>query len=132
MARLALGGQLQEFGGHVHERAQVPLGVVTKRGDELGGHKFWRTRLIECGPEALLQLIGAGALQGEPHADAAAKGEKLIGAEALDEPAIPGEYHGQENVAVEPSGGRLRRTVQHTGPMGVAKGEQGESTLIED
>src|SRR5262249_31290740 len=69
-------------------------------------HELRRTCLLKCVLQTLLQLLRAGALERQAHADAAAQGEQLLGAEALDEPAVAGQHHGQEDVAVDARGGQ--------------------------
>jgi hypothetical protein len=52
--------------------------------------------------ETVLELVDRGALEGEADAHAAPEREELVGAEALDEPPVAGEHHGEEDVRVEP------------------------------
>ena len=51
------------------------------------------------------ELLRRGALEREPDAHAAAERQELVGAEALDEAAVAGEHHGEEDVRVEPGRG---------------------------
>src|SRR5262249_56813360 len=48
--------------------------------------------------------------------DAAAQGQQLLGAEALNQPAVAGQHHRQENMAVETGGGQkaqLSKDLRH-------------------
>ena len=74
-----------------------------------------RPRLGEGVLQALAQLLGRGPIEREPHAHARVQRQKLIAPEALEEPLIAGEHHGQEQMRVQARRGQQAQLREHRG-----------------
>ena len=55
---------------------RLPCGVIAQGGDELRGHELGRAGLVQGMPQALLQLLGRGALERQAHPHARAQGQE--------------------------------------------------------
>ena len=98
------GGDGEQLAGDVHQRTRIALGVIGKRGDQLGRHQLGGAGLLQAVFQTLPQFVGRGALESEPHAHAAAEREQLLGSEAFEQAAVTGEHDGEQDMAVEPGG----------------------------
>src|SRR5439155_5813584 len=87
---LVVGGMSEQLAGHVHEGAQVALGMIAQGGDQLRGHQLGGAGLVQRLREAVRELVGRSTIESEAHAHAAAEREELVGPQALDEPPIAG------------------------------------------
>src|SRR5262249_22610341 len=101
MASLAFSRDAQELAGHVHEHAHIALSVVTESGGELRRHKFGCAGLTEGVLETGLELLRGGPLERQADADPTTERKQLFGAEALNQPPVPGQDDGQKDVAIE-------------------------------
>jgi len=48
LRQFPLRGDGQQLSGHVHQRSQVTLSVITQCRDELGAHELRRARALQC------------------------------------------------------------------------------------
>ena len=65
--------------------------------------------------QQLAQLLGRGPLQHQAHAHAAAQRQQLLGAEALEQPPIAGEHHGEQHVLSRRADDSSRSSAEHGG-----------------
>src|SRR5208282_6743356 len=76
-----------------------------KGGDQLGGDQLGGAGRLQRVYEKLGKLFGRRPFEGETDTAAAVERRQLVGAQPLQQAAIAGEHHGEENLAVE-AGGR--------------------------
>jgi hypothetical protein len=79
--------------------------VIGEGGDQLGCHQLGGAGLLQGVHEKLGKLVGRCPFEGETDTAAAIERRQLVGAQPLQQAAIAGEHHSEENVAVE-AGGR--------------------------
>jgi hypothetical protein len=113
LPRLLAGRDGEQFAGHVHQGAQVALGVIAQGGDHLLGHQLCGSGLVQRLLQAVGKLVGGGAIERQEHPHAAAEGEELVGPQTLDEPPVAGEHDGEQDVGVEPRGGEQPQLGEH-------------------